>query len=270
MATKKNNVSEKDPFNTSNDFIGNIKAKIEKPSFINYSKYLVYLIFAIIIMYFLTLTNKLKHENNTIKAQLNIYKRHLKKENDLLENYKFNNKNNELKSIEMKKKELKYLQGILEKESQMPHLKIINEKRTFEKRLPLIKDIKCRPHLNNKELMGFLSLLTKDTIFSETGSGYYSIIAKYYAKKAYSVEGCKKYYEKDIKNGLKNNIIFKDLKPDNPIWSYPGKRSNITEWKNYFQSYEKHYNADVILIDGRFKTATAMDIFDKIKNNTIY
>ena len=64
-------------------------------------------------------------------------------------------------------------------------------------------------------------------------------------------------------------MIFKDLKPDDPTWSYPGKKSNIDDWKNYFQSYKKEYNADVILVDGRFKVATIKDLFNKIKNDTI-
>ena len=155
------------------------------------------------------------------------------------------------------------------KELERPYLRELNIKRTFEKRFPLTKEIKCKPHFVNEELIAFLSFLTKDTIFFETGSGCSSIIAKYYTKKSYAVEGCKKWYERGLKNGLKDNLIFRDLKPDNPIWSYPGKNSSINDWKKYFQSYDKSYNADIILIDGRFKVATAMDIFDKIKNDTI-
>ena len=151
----------------------------------------------------------------------------------------------------------------------MPHLNEIMKKRTFVERLPLPKEIKCEPHLINEELTAFLSLLTNDTIFFETGSGCSSIIAKYYAKKTYAVEGCKKYYEIGVQNGLKDILIFKDLKPDNPTWSYPGNNSNLNDWKNYFQSYKREYNADVILIDGRFKLATALDIFDKIRDDTI-
>ena len=83
------------------------------------------------------------------------------------------------------------------------------------------------------------------------------------------MEGCKVWYERGIKNGLKENLIFHDLKPDNPSWSYPGKKSNINDWKPYFQAYNSSYEADVIFIDGRFKVATAMDIFDKIKDDTI-
>ena len=154
-------------------------------------------------------------------------------------------------------------------ESNLPQLSEISKKMSFEPKLPLPESIHCKPHLNNRELMALLSLLSNDTIFFETGSGCSTIIAKFFAKKTYAIEGCKKFYEYGIENGLKNNIIFKDLKPDNPTWSYPGKKSNLKDWKNYFQSYKKEYNADVILIDGRFKVATAMDIFNKIRNDTI-
>ena len=114
-----------------------------------------------------------------------------------------------------------------------------------------------------------MSLLTENTIYFETGSGCSSVIAKYYAKKTYAVEGCKGFYNLGLKNGLKDVLIFKDLKPDNPTWSFPGKNTNLADWKQYFQAYKPEYNADVILIDGRFKIATALDIFNKIRNDTI-
>ena len=154
-------------------------------------------------------------------------------------------------------------------EQRRPYLEMLNKKRTFEKRLPLTREITCQPHLAEYELGAFLSFLTKDTVYFETGSGCSSIIAKHYAKKSYAVEGCKKWYDKGVENGLKDNLIFRDLKPDNPDWSYPGRSSTLDDWKNYFQAYDKSYKADVILIDGRFKIATAMDIFDKIEEDTI-
>ena len=164
----------------------------------------------------------------------------------------------------------KDIKQLLKNEEKMPHLKDLNKKRNFDVNLPLPREITCIPHFfSADELMAFMSFLTKDTIFFETGSGCSSIIAKYFAKKTYSIEGCKNWYNKGIKNGLSNRLIFKDLKPDNPRWSYPGKKSTLEDWKNYFQSYKKEYNADVIFIDGRFKTATAMDIFNKINNDTV-
>ena len=29
----------------------------------------------------------------------------------------------------------------------------------------------------------------------------------------------------NIKNGLKDILLFKELKPDHPIWSFPGKKN---------------------------------------------
>ena len=159
--------------------------------------------------------------------------------------------------------------NLLSKEKGRLILKEINKKRTFEKRFPLPKEIKCNTHFTKNELVGFLSFLTKDTIFFETGSGCSSVFAKYYTKKSYAIEGCKEWYDKGVKKGLEENLIFHDLKPDNPTWSYPGKNSNINDWKQYFQAYDSKYNADIIFIDGRFKVATAMDIFNKIRNDTI-
>lgn len=163
-----------------------------------------------------------------------------------------------------------YEEILLKYEMNMPHLEDVNRKRTFNNRLPLPKKIDCKPHFFSlEELIAFMSFLTKDTIFFETGSGCSSIIANYYAKKVISIEGSKIWYEKGIKKGLNNSLIFKDLKSDDNNWSVPGKNSKIEDWKNYFQSYQKEYNADVIFIDGRFKIATAMDVFNKIKDDTI-
>ena len=188
----------------------------------------------------------------------------------------FSKKNNEEKiNTEIKKKYTaiiprdRFIQAEIKSEQKMPHLEVINKKRVFEKRVPLPRAITCQPHFREKELMAFLTFLEKNNTFFETGSGCSTIIAKYYTKKVYAVEGSKTWYNKLINEGLKDNVIFKDLKCDDSTWSYPGKRTNIRHWKNYFQSYKKEYDADVILIDGRFKVATAFDIFNKIREDTI-
>ena len=165
-------------------------------------------------------------------------------------------------------------QKLLQFESKIYHLQEINKKRTFEKRYPLPKEINCYEHMRELSLMdliAFTSFLTKDIIFFEFGSGCSSVIAKYYTKKSYAVEGNKEWYEIGLKNNLKDNIIFKDIKPikNGRLWSTPGKESNLEDWKNYFQAYKSEYNADVIFIDGRFRVACAFDIFNKIKDDTI-
>ena len=73
-----------------------------------------------------------------------------------------------------------YLQKRLKMEINRPCLNEINKKRTFEKRFPLPKEITCKPHFKAEEIVAFLSFLTKNTIYFETGSGCSSLIAKYY------------------------------------------------------------------------------------------
>ena len=163
---------------------------------------------------------------------------------------------------------------LLEKELENKNLSEINKKRTFEKRYPLPEEINCIEHLKSGgliDMMAFTSFLTKDTIFFEFASGCSSIIAKYYSKQSYAVEGNKLWYDIGIRNGLRKNLLFKDLKCDGSgkMLSWPGKISTIDDWKNFIQAYKKEYNADVILIDGRFRVACILDIFEKIRSDTI-
>ena len=200
-----------------------------------------------------------KKEKKTIKSQKNFTnKKKQNKEKNLIPQSLINKKQKEL-----------------EKELELPILSEINKKRTFEKRYPLPKEIKCPEHLRESggllDMMVFTSFLTKNITFFEFASGCSSIIAKYYAKKSYAVEGNKKWYDIGVKNGLKDNLLFRDLKCDGsgPLLSYPGRKSTMKDWKNFFQAYKKEYNADVIFIDGRFRVACALDVFSKIKNDTV-
>lgn len=74
-------------------------------------------------------------------------------------NLKNTNINLELEKIKMlilknnkNIKSIKFLQNKLINEANMPHLNETIKKRTFEERLPLPKEIKCKPHLNSEEL----------------------------------------------------------------------------------------------------------------------
>ena len=242
------------------DEILELKLKHNKLKLIKKDFFIKNISFIIILVILILLLNKMKN----------------------LEIFFIKNINNIEKIMTIKKAKLVYLtndeidynQNMLEFESQILYLSEINKKRIFDKRYPLPKEINCYEYIREgglSDLMAFTSFLTKNTTFFEFGSGCTTIIAKFYANKSYAVEGNREWYEKGIKKGLKENLIFKDIKPDGngKLWSTPGKESNLEDWKNYFQSYKKDYNADVILIDGRFRVACAFDIFNKIKENTI-
>ena len=271
MSLLETNFKYNNKLDESNKYLKLTYFNIKKKSIISNHKILVFsilliiifILFCFIFVLFFNNINKYKTYHKIKKSNIN-YKKSLSKKN-----YNFF-------LLNVKKEKLNYrtlnnfAETLLKYEKSMPHLKELNKKRRFNDLLPLPKEIKCNPHFfSNEELIAFLSFLTKNTIFFETGSGCSSIIAKYYTKKTISIEGCKEWYEEGIKNGLKNSIIFKDLKSDNQNWSVPGVKSNLEDWKNYFQSYKKEYNADIIFIDGRFKVATVMDLFNKIKEDTI-
>ena len=130
----------------------------------------------------------------------------------------------------------------------------------------LPKDIKFKPLMTNNELRAFLYFMNPQNIYFEFGSGGSTNIASYFNVKTYSVESDIKWHEKLKENGIIANYITIDLKASSV--GYPGKETNINDWKKYIQAYKKEYNANVILIDGRFRVACALDIFSKISYNT--
>jgi hypothetical protein len=218
------------------------------------------------------LKNSNINENHKVAPLKNKIRNKYKKYNIIKHKTKKKKKQNDKFSFSKEKIEQAY--ALLKKEMKNPIFSEMNKKRTFELRYPLPKEIKCFEHLvegSLLDMMVFTSFLTKNTTFFEYGSGCSTIIAKYYCKKTYAVEANIKWYNKGIKNGLKDILIFKDLKCDGSggVLSAPGKKSTLEDWKNFFQAYKKEYNADVILIDGRFRVSCAFDIFSKIRNDTI-
>ena len=121
--------------------------------------------------------------------------------------------------------------------------------------------------MQDRELKAFLYFMKPENIYFEFGSGGSTNIASYFKLKTYSVESDLKWHQKLKNNGIIANYITIGL--NNSYLGYPGINTNINDWKKYIQAYKKEYNADVILIDGRFRVACALDIFAKIRNDTI-
>jgi len=132
---------------------------------------------------------------------------------------------------------------------------------------PLPKEIIFKPWMTTKDLKAFCSFMKPGNIYFEFGSGGSTNIASFYNVKTYSVESDVKWHKKLKDNNIKANYITIDL---NVQWAgYPGQKVNIEKWKRYIQAYKKEYNANIILIDGRFRVACGLDIFPKIKNDCI-
>ena len=132
---------------------------------------------------------------------------------------------------------------------------------------PLPKEIKFKPLMTNNEIITLSYFMKPNNIYFEFGSGGSTNLASFYKIKAYSVESDVKWHKKLKDNGIVANYITIDLKVSHT--GYPGKGTNLIDWKKYIQAYKREYNANLILIDGRFRVACALDIFSKIKEDTI-
>lgn len=145
--------------------------------------------------------------------------------------------------------------------------KIVDSKRNIKIDWPIPKGIKLKPVMSDEELKGFLSFMNPKYTYFEFGCGGSTTVASYYGLKTYSYESDKVWYEK-IKNlNLNINLTLVDFGSQN--WGNPRQGTTVNDWKKYVQAYKKEYNADIILIDGRFRVACAIDVYDKIKKDTI-
>ena len=122
---------------------------------------------------------------------------------------------------------------------------------------PLPNELKFMPKMSKRDLIAFSYFMKKENIYFEFGSGGSTNLASYYKLKVYSVESDAKWHENLKKNGIMANYITIDLQSNG--FGYPGNGTSIKDWKKYIQAYKIEYNADMILIDGRFRVACALD-----------
>ena len=131
----------------------------------------------------------------------------------------------------------------------------------------LPKGIKFKPYMENKEIKAFLSFMKPNLTYFEFGSGGSTNVASYYKLKVFSVESDVFWHNELKKNKINATYITIDLKTQ--FWGYPGNDTTVEDWKRYFQAYKSEYKADIIFIDGRFRVICGLDIFPKIRNDTL-
>jgi hypothetical protein len=199
---------------------------------------LLLIIFFLIVL-FLEIKLKLRILYNSFESKENINKK-------ISNNYKVKKVKNKIPiNLEKKLKEL-----------QNPSIK-----------WPLPKEIKFKPFMQNKELKAFLSFMKPNLTYFEFGSGGSTNLASYYKLKVYSVESDILWHNKLKKNNINATYLTIDLKSN--LWGQPGENTTFEDWKRYFQAYQSKYKADIIFIDGRFRVICGLDIFPKIRNDTL-
>lgn len=135
--------------------------------------------------------------------------------------------------------------------------------------LPIEDKLKIKPILSPMDFEAFCQFMNPKNIYFEFGAGGSTSVAYYYNLTIYSVESEVKWHEKLKNLGIKANYITVDLKAIPNSWGKPGRSTTVEDWKKYVQAYKPEYNADIIFIDGRFRVACALDVFPKIRNDTI-
>ena len=124
--------------------------------------------------------------------------------------------------------------------------------------------------MSGREIKAFSSFMKPENIYFEFGSGGSTNLASYYKlKKIYSVESDVSWHNK-LKSHLLNNITYLTIDLNSRDNSgRPGPGTTIEDWKKYIQAYKPEYNADIIFIDGRFRVACGLDVFHKIRADTL-
>lgn len=97
--------------------------------------------------------------------------------------------------------------------------------------------------------------------------------------KIYSVESDLEWINKIYECGISKNddrlkIMYVDIKSKPISYGYPGLNSTYDDWIKYSRSFSTldeitKKSVDLVLIDGRFRVACALNIFNEIRDDTI-
>jgi len=161
--------------------------------------------------------------------------------------------------------------------------KIDTSKTILEKQIQNINKItplEMIPDLPDKEMKTFHKYLDNCNTYFEFGSGGSTFQAskKDNIKCIYSVESDQfwidKLYQYPVINQSKKvNILYIDIKALPNNYGYPGKDSTYNDWIKYSRAFISlndsiKKSVDLILIDGRFRVACVLNLFDEIDKNT--
>jgi hypothetical protein len=108
--------------------------------------------------------------------------------------------------------------------------------------------------------------------YFEFGSGGSTAKAFLLAGHVTSVEsdvGWHQFLQTVIGLGARIRWITVDLKVAPNTFGAPGSGSSLRDWVNYTRAYRREFNADLVLIDGRFRVACGLNLLPLISDETI-
>ena len=129
-------------------------------------------------------------------------------------------------------------------------------------------------YMKNDEIKLFVKYIKKSKYYLEFGSGGSSIEASKYINNITSIETDNEWIEKVKHINNKINVIYIDI---NCIWweyvswnekqKIPSDKQKIF-WSKY-SNLKINFKPDLVLIDGRFRVASLLNLYHQIDNNTI-
>ena len=138
------------------------------------------------------------------------------------------------------------------------------------------------PHLRDKEKKTFYHYLGKASVYFEYGSGgsTYQAFKRDNIKKVYSVESDLNWINKIYQalnipgNNEKLTMIHVEMDANPKKYGRPGPKSSYNDWIKYSRAFsylddESKNKVDLVLIDGRFRVACLLNLFNHISDSTI-
>jgi hypothetical protein len=132
--------------------------------------------------------------------------------------------------------------------------------------------VAIRPVMSPRDQNLFYQYLTGITTYFEFGSGGSTAQAALRVSKIISVESDARWHARLRKlMRFPGDIVWYtvDLKVPWNGWGTPGRDSPPSDWSNYTHAYVSSFNADLILIDGRFRVSCALCLFSEITNRCV-
>ena len=135
-------------------------------------------------------------------------------------------------------------------------------------------------YLNENDKEMFYNYLDKASVYFEYGSGgsTYQAYIRDNIKKIYSVESDKEWHDKlrSIIKDDKKKIDYRycEMYTKSKSYGYPGPNSTKDQWINYSDQIRKldeksRKSIDLVMIDGRFRTACCLKCFDIVNNDCL-
>ncbi|XWV24949.1 hypothetical protein QJ856_gp0832 [Tupanvirus deep ocean] len=137
------------------------------------------------------------------------------------------------------------------------------------------------PDLPQEEKDALFNRLDNCKVYFEFGLGgsTYHAFKKKNIKSIYSVESDNFWINKLYEHGIprknnKLNIIYVNIKAKPNSYGFPGEKSTYDDWIKYSRAFTNldpliKKQVDLILIDGRFRVACALNLFNEINENTV-